>query len=191
MASRHVSSVVRVCTALVLIAGMTGSTSAAIIVYLDDLNSHVEFSPSSGVMSWMVDSIQQLKQQWFFYRLSGVTQEAPLSSLGCVKHEASDADYDPGNEMLNVVYANTVVQRDALTTVAETVITPAPLPNEVATYAATLAKLNDTSADNLNDSVGSLGLMGLGLAAAVGEPLQKISPVCLSRAHARTAETIK
>ncbi|MCX5653320.1 MAG: PEP-CTERM sorting domain-containing protein [Planctomycetota bacterium] len=106
MVSRHVSSMVGVCTALVLVAGMTGSASATTIVSLDDLNSHVGFDTSSGVMSWTVDSIQQLKQQWFFYRLHGTTQELPLSSLGYVKSKANDANFSPGNETLNAVYGS-------------------------------------------------------------------------------------
>jgi hypothetical protein len=92
--------------ALVLVAGMTGSASATTIVSLDDLNSHVGFDTGSGVISWTVDSIQQLKQQWFFYRLQGATQEWPLSSLGYVKSKASDANFNPGKETLNAVYGS-------------------------------------------------------------------------------------
>jgi len=225
MISRLVSSVVGFCAMLVLAAAVAAPASA--VPYagtLGDLNSTVSFDSSSGLTSWVVDTLPQLKLQWFYYRLDGMTQEMALGagSLGFVKAKPGDADYDTGNETLNAVYgsetgfsaaltyvlsggltgshqsdlqetisftnktsqtvhlqfyqyvdfdlngtpgndtvqvlnANTVRQSDGTVSVAETVVTPAPLHTEVGVYGATLAKLTDTSADNLNDSTAPVG----------------------------------
>jgi hypothetical protein len=61
-----------------------------------------------------------------------------------------------GADTVQRVNANTIVQQGGATTVAETVVTPSPVLSEVATYGATLAKLN-TTADNLDGSTGPLG----------------------------------
>jgi len=74
-------------------------------VPLDDLNSHVEFSPYSGLTAWTVDTVSQLKQQWFYYRLSDTTPELPLSALGLYgQPKPSDANFNPGDDTLNVMY---------------------------------------------------------------------------------------
>jgi len=81
------------------------------------VNSSVSFDSSSGLTSWVVDTIPQLKLQWFYYRLDGMTQEMALGagSLGFVKAKASDADYDTGDETLNAVYGSETGFSAALT----------------------------------------------------------------------------
>jgi hypothetical protein len=96
---------------LVVVAGSAAPAAAAPFTALDtatlaDQNSGVQFSPGTGVISWLVDNIQQLKLQWFFYRVDGMTQEAPLGDLGFVKGKTSDADFDPGDETLLAVYGS-------------------------------------------------------------------------------------
>jgi hypothetical protein len=230
MLHRLLPLAVGVCAFVVLVAATAGPVSAApTLLNLHDLNSDVQFNSDTGVMSWAVDTVQQLKQQWFYYRLDGMTQELPLSGLGYVKGKSSNADYDDGDETLTAVYgneaglsitltyvlsggllgshqsdlqetiaftnktgqavrlqffqycdfdlngtagddtvqlvnANTVRQSDGSMMVAETVVTPAPLHTEVGVYdqnmvnpGATLVKLTDTNADNLNDSTGPVG----------------------------------
>jgi len=61
-----------------------------------------------------------------------------------------------GADTVTRVNANTIVQQGGAATVAETVVTPSPVLSEVATYGATLTKLN-TTADNLDGSTGPLG----------------------------------
>ncbi|MCX5684194.1 MAG: PEP-CTERM sorting domain-containing protein, partial [Planctomycetota bacterium] len=58
---------------------------------------------------------------------------------------------------VQILNANAVQQSDGSTTVAETVVTPAPLHTEVGAYNATLLKLTDTNPDNLDDSTGPVG----------------------------------
>jgi len=111
MYSRLLHSVVGLC-ALAVVAAVTAPALATVITsisdtaYLNDRNSHVDFSPGTGVISWLVDDIQQLKQQWFYYRLDGMTQETPLGNLGFVKGKTSNANFEPGEETLHAVYGN-------------------------------------------------------------------------------------
>jgi len=74
------------------------------MVQLYDLNSHVEFETDSGQTVWLVDKVSQLKQQWFYYRLDGMTEELPLSGLGYFNHKAVDANFNPGDDTLTVIY---------------------------------------------------------------------------------------
>jgi len=120
MYSRLLHSVVGLFT-LAVVAAATAPALATVITsisdtaYLNDRNSHVDFSPGTGVISWLVDDIQQLKQQWFYYRLDGMTQESPLGNLGFVKGKTNNADFDPGEETLHAVYGNEAAFSVALT----------------------------------------------------------------------------
>jgi hypothetical protein len=47
-------------------------------------NSHVDFDPTSsaGVFGWNVDGVNQLAQQWFWYRVGAAGPESPINALG-------------------------------------------------------------------------------------------------------------
>jgi hypothetical protein len=68
-----------------------------------------------------------------------------------------DLNGTAGDDTVRLTNPNTVEQRDAGTVVSETVVTPPPPLTEVALYAATLQKLNNTSVDNLDGSAGPRG----------------------------------
>jgi hypothetical protein len=96
--------VVCLCAFLAIVSAPSQPASGAIIVPLDDLNSHVEFRTDSGQTSWIVDEVSQLRQQWFYYRIDGMTKELPLSGLGYFNHKAVDANFNPGIDTLTVIY---------------------------------------------------------------------------------------
>jgi len=72
------------CMAVVLavVAALWPSAPAAAVV-ISDVNSSVTFSPttSAGISSWQVDGAEQLKQQWFWYRVGSSGAEQALNTL--------------------------------------------------------------------------------------------------------------
>jgi hypothetical protein len=62
----------------------TAARSEASLVTLTDANSVVRIDTTStaGVYDWTVDGVDQLFQQWFWYRLGGATQEYSIDTLG-------------------------------------------------------------------------------------------------------------
>jgi len=62
----------------------SATRSEASLVTLTDGNSVVRIDTTSGagVYDWEVDGVDQLFQQWFWYRLGGMTQEQSISNLG-------------------------------------------------------------------------------------------------------------
>jgi len=106
------------------------------------------------------------------YTLSGGAANSHESHLGeniAFNNQTSQAvhlqfyqycDFDlngtAGDDTVRLKNANAMEQRDAGMVVSETVVTPSPVLSEVATYDATLVKLNTTSAD-LDGTQGPLG----------------------------------
>jgi hypothetical protein len=76
-------------------------------VTLSDLNSVVEVDPAmqSGMFRWKVDGIEQLHQQWFWYRV-GNTAEASIDTLPLhpLTPILTDADGRPGFDTLTLLY---------------------------------------------------------------------------------------
>jgi hypothetical protein len=80
----------------------------ATTIYLDDLNSSVEIETEtqSGMYSWVVDGVEHLYQQWFWYRLDTTSAETSIDNL-TKEHEATgDLDGDTGDEILVVRYSD-------------------------------------------------------------------------------------
>ena len=77
-------------------------------VILQDLNSkaEVDLTSGAGVYSWTVDGIENLRQQWFWYRVGTVGPELPLDTIGQPVVKTSDGDWDPGDERVIARYAN-------------------------------------------------------------------------------------
>jgi hypothetical protein len=61
-----------------------GMAARASTISLTDANSTVVLDPgtSSGVSSWTVDGVNQLYQQWFWYRVGNTDVQASIDTLG-------------------------------------------------------------------------------------------------------------
>lgn len=79
---------------LIAMIALPAARSQAVVITLSDLNSVAEFEPDtqSGQFNWRVDGVDQLAQQWFWYRIGNnpeqsidtisapvITQSAPSS----------------------------------------------------------------------------------------------------------------
>ncbi len=75
-----------ICRLAVLISvGMVALTSQAYVqtITLADGNSSalVDVGSTAGMYNWTVDGVNQLAQQWFWYRTDSVSGESALSTL--------------------------------------------------------------------------------------------------------------
>jgi len=212
--------------AAIVACGLMTTTASAAVINLQDLNSTVTINSgtSDGMESWVVDGIEHMYQQWFWYRVgnnpedsidtllhndavdvkvtngnfnagddraklrytdpngqfqilvdyvltgglagtntSDVAETITINNLGrstlemtffqYVDFDLNGSDVD---DAVSLVNANTMRQTDGLF-VAETVATPAPSLTEVALFNATLTKLEDGVADNLDGTTSSAG----------------------------------
>lgn len=78
------------------------------IVSLVDRNSTltIDLASDAGLKDWVVDGVDQLRQQWFWYRIGPTGPESSIDKLGLVGSKASDNDWDDGNEHLGALYGN-------------------------------------------------------------------------------------
>jgi MYXO-CTERM domain-containing protein len=81
--------------AMGLSPGLLPGTAAGSLITLQDNNSTVTFDPASsaGVESWTVDGVNQLYQQWFWYRMGGSGQAASIDTLGTATKTQYSANY--------------------------------------------------------------------------------------------------
>ena len=63
---------------------LTGGYSAKADVVLTDFNSTVVIDPTSqaGMYTWTVDGVDQMWQQWFWYRIGSAGPEQSIDTLG-------------------------------------------------------------------------------------------------------------
>lgn len=87
-----------------LAAVLLASAVVAAPITLTDENSSVVIDPNSqsGMSDWVIDGVDQLKQQWFWYRV-GDNPEASLDTLA-VAQNAVDTDADGNNDLLNMTF---------------------------------------------------------------------------------------
>jgi len=91
------------CAALVL---MPVSQAEAAFFTLEDHNSKVEIDTSggSGVFNWLVDGVDQLAQQWFWFRTSEQETFEKVDVLPIALEGASDVNFDGDDDALFVRY---------------------------------------------------------------------------------------
>ena len=84
-----------------------GTVAHANIVTLSDLNSTATFDTqsSAGQFSWLVDGVEQIATQWFWYRL-GNNPEQSVDALGQTNISVLDTNFNPGVDKLTVQYAD-------------------------------------------------------------------------------------
>lgn len=93
--------------ALAVVCVALPASSLAVPITLSDVNSQLVIDPTSpaGMNSWVVDGVNHLTQQWFWYRAGPMGMEESVSTLQLVSAVLSDGDLDPGHERLAVTYA--------------------------------------------------------------------------------------
>ncbi len=87
------------------LAALVGVRVNAAVVPLTDKNSVAVFDTASpaGQFDWFVDGVDQMSQQWFWFRV-GNNPEQSLDSLPNTGVLATDTDFDPGNDTLLTRY---------------------------------------------------------------------------------------
>lgn len=88
--------------------------AGAALVTLEDNNSSATVDPESdfGVKDWFVDGASdQLFRQWFWYRI-GDTAEASIDTISQPQVSVTDADFDPGDETVNLRYMDRSLKID-------------------------------------------------------------------------------
>ena len=88
-----------------LVAGALAAqvmSSSAQIVTLTDNNSVAQINTGSqaGMFNWTVDGVNQLAQQWFWFRVGGVGSEASINTI------SGSTITQPNTKSANVSYAN-------------------------------------------------------------------------------------
>lgn len=77
-----------------------------ITVDLQDLNSTARFDLDdvvrNGLVSWQVDGVEQVYQQWFYYRIGDTGPEQNVSSLGLTGYKVTDVNEYTGNDTLSL-----------------------------------------------------------------------------------------
>jgi hypothetical protein len=58
------------------------------------------------MVNWTVDGVNQLFQQWFWYRIGSTGPEYALNTLPLLGAKLSDANFNPGNDTLVMKYAD-------------------------------------------------------------------------------------
>ena len=92
-----------------MLAGFAHQTATAGIFPLDDRNSNVQIDTENdlGMFSWTVDGVEQIFQQWIWYRIGNGGPELPIDTLvhdDNVDTMVSNGDFDLGNERLIARY---------------------------------------------------------------------------------------
>lgn len=95
-------------TAIILLVGLATSAWAAPVT-LQDLNSSTTIDPSlqSGMSNWTVNGVNQLAQQWFWFRTGSTGPESSIETLPLLSSIVSNANFNPGNDTLALRYGGT------------------------------------------------------------------------------------
>jgi len=94
--------------------------SEAAIIALDDNNSHVDIdnASSAGMFNWEVDGVNQLFQQWFWYRIGAGGPEQSIEALGNPLFNTTNSDFEPGDEQASLQYSDASLQVNVQYTLA-------------------------------------------------------------------------
>lgn len=101
---------VGIAASLLLVFGLT-TPASAVLVTLTDTNSTVKIDTQSqaGVYDWHVDGIDNMNQQWFWFR---VGNSGPEQSVDTLLHNPvtdmiiSDGNFNPGDDRLTLRYTD-------------------------------------------------------------------------------------
>lgn len=88
---------------------LLGAASApAAFITLTDLNAVATFdlaTGGAGLSNWTVDGVNQLQQQWFWYRIGNTGPEMPVNSLPLTSAKLSDGNENPGDDRVIAYYS--------------------------------------------------------------------------------------
>ena len=102
------------CALLSLFFG--SQTARAVVISLDSQNSHAVFHTQAadgaelGLNTWQVEGVDQVSQQWFWYRVGSQSREFRLDGTGPLAYTgaaSADLDGDTQHDFLLVNYADT------------------------------------------------------------------------------------
>lgn len=70
--------------------------AGASVIVLQDANSSVQVDPQAqdGMLSWEIDGVEQMLQQWFWYRVGSTGPESSINTLDLVGTQTSDTNGD-------------------------------------------------------------------------------------------------
>ena len=89
---------------LVLALGVS-AVCAAPIATLTDEGSVASFDlGGDGMNSWLVNGVDHMFSQWFWYRAGSMEAEVPIQTLGGMFHGTTDGNFDGDHETLFVRY---------------------------------------------------------------------------------------
>jgi PEP-CTERM motif len=93
--------------ALIFLVGFAAIAQAAPTT-LTDRNSSAGIDPSAqaGMFNWTVNSINQLAQQWFWYRIGPTGPESSIDTLSLFSNTATDTNGNGLNDTLSLSYGN-------------------------------------------------------------------------------------
>jgi len=93
-----------------MIVAASGQARADLYTLIDK-NSQVSVNTGAdgadgvrGVNAWSVNGVNQLHQQWFWFRIGDGTGEASIDTLPLLFAKASDTNSSPGDDVLNLTY---------------------------------------------------------------------------------------
>lgn len=96
---------------IIAVVCAVSSTAPAAIITLEDQNATATFDTSTdaGLFEWVVDGVDHMHKQWFWFRVGNGGGEAPISSLDHddtigVDLKVSDGNLNPGNDRLVARY---------------------------------------------------------------------------------------
>jgi len=95
--------------ACLMLAGVASANP--IEIDLTDLNAtvHLDLTDGAGMDEWVVDGVDHLNTQWFYYRIGGGAT-APIHSLPLLSRSISDGNFNPGDDRVVVAYGDAVVR---------------------------------------------------------------------------------
>jgi hypothetical protein len=93
--------------AVILLAGFAASAHATTFT-LSDKNSSVQIDDASqsGMFNWTVNGVNQLAQQWFWFRVGSTGPESSINTLPLLSATASDTNGNGLNDTLSLSYGN-------------------------------------------------------------------------------------
>jgi hypothetical protein len=91
-----------------LLAVALATPANATTFTLTDLNSSAQINDASqaGMSNWTVNGVNQLSQQWFWFRVGSSGAQASIDTLPLVSAIASDTNANPGNDTLTLRYGS-------------------------------------------------------------------------------------
>ncbi len=131
------------------IFGDTRDDKAAIEYTAGEFSVEIEYELTGGANGSGFAKLTEL------IRVTNLTQVA--LDLTFFQYSDFDMGGTAADDVVEILNGNTAVVSDGVTSVSESVITPAASTYEAALFSATLSKLNDANVDNLNGNAGPEG----------------------------------